>query len=162
MVNILPVLWYIYHMSTLLENRQARHNYFIGDTLTAGIKLEGWEVKSIREGRANFNGGNAFIRIHGGEAFLEAMTITPSVRTNLGLLSPRDPARSRKLLLKRSELDKLTKKVTQAGYTVVPLALVDGHCFKLKIGIAKGKKQHDKREATKERDLARSMAREMA
>jgi SsrA-binding protein len=149
-------------MKTLLENRQARHNYFIADTLMAGLKLEGWEVKAIRAGRANFNGGNAFIRFHGGEAWLESMTITPLPQSSLGMLEPRLPARARKLLLNRSELTKLGKRVAQSGYTIVPLAVIDGRHFKLQIGLAKGKKQHDKRETLKERDQERAMARETA
>lgn len=146
-------------MKTLLENRQARHNYFIDDTMTAGLKLEGWEVKAIRAGRANFNGGGAFIRFTGGEAWLEAMTITPLREANFGLLEERKPNRERKLLLKRSELDKLGKRVAERGYTIVPLAVLDGRHFKLQIGIAKGKKQHDKRETLKQRDLIRALAR---
>lgn len=146
-------------MKTLLENRQARHNYFIDDTMTAGLKLEGWEVKAIRAGRANFNGGGAFIRFTGGEAWLEAMTITPLRESNFGLLEERKPNRERKLLLKRSELDKLGKRVAERGYTIVPLAVLDGRHFKLQIGIAKGKKQHDKRETLKQRDLIRALAR---
>jgi SsrA-binding protein len=150
-------------MKTLLENRQARHNFFITDTMLAGLKLEGWEVKSIRAGRANFNGGGAFVRFDSnGEAWLDAMTITPLKESSMGLLAPRNPARARKLLMKRSELAKLASKVAQRGMTVVPLAVVDGHHFKLQIGLAKGKKLHDKRETTKERDMARSAAREMA
>lgn len=146
-------------MKALLENRQARHNYFIEDTLTAGIKLEGWEVKAIRAGRANFNGGGAFIRFKDGEAWIDAMTITPLPQAHAGLLEERNPGRARKLLLNRSELTKLGRKVAQRGYTVVPLAVLDGRCFKLQIGLAKGKQLHDKRETLKSRDLDRAAAR---
>lgn len=145
--------------TTVLENRQARHLYHIEDTFKAGIVLEGWEVKSILSGRANFNGGGAFVKFIAGEAWLEAMTITPLLTTNQGLLGHREPNRARKLLLSRSELNKLMKRVV-AGYTIVPLAVERERKLKVIIGLAKGKKQHDKRETIKQRDLTRSMARE--
>lgn len=145
--------------TTVLENRQARHLYHIEDTFKAGIVLEGWEVKSILSGRANFNGGGAFIKFINGEAWLEAMTITPLLSTNQGLLGQREATRARKLLLNRTELSKLMKRVV-AGYTVVPLAVERERKLKVIIGLAKGKKQHDKRETIKQRDLTRSMARE--
>lgn len=146
-------------MEVLLENRQARHNFVIEDTLTAGLKLEGWEVKAIRAGRANFNGGGAFVRFTGGEAWVDAMTITPLPQAHQGLLAERNPARARKLLLNRAELKKLGRRVAERGYTVVPLAVLNGHHFKLQIGLAKGKKLHDKREALKTRDLERAASR---
>lgn len=146
--------------TTVLENRQARHLYFIEDTFTAGMVLEGWEVKSILSGRANFNGGGAFIKFIGGEAWLEAMTITPLASTSQGLLVSRQPNRARKLLLTRAELNKLQDKVVKRGYTVVPLAVERDRKLKLVLGLAKGKKQHDKRETIKARDLTRSLARE--
>lgn len=144
----------------VLENRQARHLYFIEDTFTAGMVLEGWEVKSILSGRANFNGGGAFIKFINGEAWLEAMTITPLASTTQGLLVSRQPSRARKLLLTRAELNKLQDKVVKRGYTVVPLAVERDRKLKLVLGLAKGKKQHDKRETIKARDLSRSLARE--
>lgn len=146
-------------MKPLLENRQARHNFFIEETFVAGLKLEGWEVKAILAGRANFNGGGAHVRFKEGEAWLDAMTITPMAQANLGLLAERDPARPRKLLLKKAELRKLSKRIAERGYTVVPLAILPGHKFKLEIGLAKGKKLHDKRETIKSRDLQRAAAR---
>lgn len=146
-------------MKAFLENRQARHNFFIDDTLTAGLKLEGWEVKAIRAGRANFNGGGAFIRFNNGEAWLDAMTITPLPQAHQGLLDERKPGRARKLLLTRAELTKLGRRVAERGFTVVPLAVMDGRTFKLQIGLAKGKKLHDKRETIKARDLSRAAAR---
>lgn len=144
----------------LIENRQARFNYHIEEDFMAGLVLEGWEVKSIMAGRATFNGGASFIRIIEGEAWLDAMTITPNSTMTHGLLAIPQPLRLRKLLLKRSELNKLQRLVTQKGYTLVPLALVRGRKLKLKIGLAKGKKLHDKRETLKARDNARSEARE--
>lgn len=149
-------------MTTILENRQARHLYFIEESLEAGLVLEGWEVKAILAGRANFNGGGAFIRMSGGEAWLEAMHITPLPMANQGLLSNHEPARARKLLLRSAELTKLTRKVAERGYTVVPLEVIRGRKLKLKIGLAKGKNKADKREAIKERDLTREMQRELS
>ena len=146
-------------MTTIIENRQARHLYTIEDTLEAGLVLEGWEVKAMLGGRANFNGGGAFIRFIGGEAFVDAMTITPLLEHHQGLLAPREPNRLRKLLLTKHELEKLGRKVAERGYTVVPLAVVRRRTLKLVIGLARGKKQHDKRETLKQRDLMRAAAR---
>ncbi|MEX3983962.1 SsrA-binding protein SmpB [Paraburkholderia sp. EG287A] len=146
-------------MSTVIENRQARHLYFVEDTLEAGLVLEGWEVKAILGGRANFNGGGAFIRFIDGEAFIDAMTITPLLEHHQGLLASRQPNRLRKLLLTKAELAKLGRKVAERGYTVVPLAVVRRRQLKLVIGLARGKKQHDKRETIKQRDQARAHAR---
>ncbi|KWA84289.1 hypothetical protein WL29_23315 [Burkholderia ubonensis] len=149
-------------MTTILENRQARHLYFIEESLEAGLVLEGWEVKAILAGRANFNGGGAFVRMSGGEAWLEAMTITPLPMSNQGLLSRQEPARARKLLLHSAELTKLTRKVAERGYTVVPLEVIRGRKLKLKIGLAKGKNVADKRETIKKRDLGREIQRELS
>ena len=149
-------------MTTILENRQARHLYSIEETLEAGLVLEGWEVKAILAGRANFSGGGSFIRMSGGEAWLEAMTITPLLMTNQGLLSSHEPARARKLLLRSAELTKLSRKVAERGYTVVPLEVIRGRKLKLKIGLAKGKNKADKRETIKNRDLGREVQRELS
>lgn len=149
-------------MTIILENRQARHLYSIEETLEAGLVLEGWEVKAILAGRANFNGGGSFIRMSGGEAWLEAMTITPLPMANQGLLSSHEPARARKLLLRSAELTKLGRKVAERGYTVVPLEVTRGRKLKLKIGLAKGKNKADKRDAIKERELGREIQRELA
>ena len=149
-------------MTTLLENRQARHLYTIEDTLEAGLVLEGWEVKAILAGRANFNGGGAFVRMKDGEAWLEAMTITPLPMAAKGLLLDAQPARARKLLLKKAELNKLGRKVAERGYTVVPLEVTRGRRLKLKIGLAKGKNHADKRETIKQRDQAREVQRELS
>lgn len=148
-------------MKTILENRQASHLYFIEEALEAGIVLEGWEVKAILSGRANFNGGGAYIRLCQGEAFIESMSITPQHESDQGLLSKRDPHRRRKLLLRASELAKLGKKVAERGYTIVPLRLTQGRKLKLEIGLAKGKRLPDKREAIKQRDLGREAERSL-
>ena len=120
-------------MTTILENRQARHLYSIEESMEAGLVLEGWEVKAILAGRANFNGGGAFVRVENGEAWLEAMTITPLPMANQGLLAQLTPGRARKLLLHASELTKLSRRVAERGYTVVPLAVVRGRKLKLTI-----------------------------
>lgn len=146
---------------TVVDNRQARHLYFIEDTLTAGLALEGWEVKAILDGQATFNGGNAFIKLKDGEAFVDSLTITPLPQARKGLLEELQPQRQRKLLLNRSELNKLSRQVARRGYTVVPLALTYNGKLKLEIGVAKGKKQADKRETVKDRDQKRDIAREL-
>ena len=149
-------------MTTILENRQARHLYSIEESMEAGLVLEGWEVKAILAGRANFNGGGAFVRVENGEAWLEAMTITPLPMANQGLLAQLTPGRARKLLLHASELTKLSRRVAERGYTVVPLAVVRGRKLKLTIGLAKGKNVADKRNTIKQRDLSREVQRELA
>ena len=149
-------------MTTILENRQARHLYSIEESMEAGLVLEGWEVKAILAGRANFNGGGAFVRVENGEAWLEAMTITPLPMANQGLLAQHTPGRARKLLLHASELTKLSRRVAERGYTVVPLAVVRGRKLKLTIGLAKGKNVADKRNTIKQRDLSREVQRELA
>lgn len=142
-------------MDVIAQNRQAHHNYFIEDTFLAGLVLEGWEVKAILAGRANFGAGGAYVRLRAGEAFLESFTITPLPQSSQGLLADRQPMRPRKLLLSRAELNKLSRLSTLRGMTVVPLALHRAKKLKLEIGVARGKKLPDKREALKDRDLAR-------
>lgn len=144
---------------TVVENRQARHLYSIEDTFTAGLMLEGWEVKAILAGQATFNGGGAYIKLKDGEAFIESLTITPLANSNKGMLVEREPCRERKLLLNKSEISKLTKKVAERGYTIVPLSIQLNRKLKLEIALAKGKNHADKRATVKERDLKREMAR---
>ncbi|GBG14266.1 SsrA-binding protein [Novimethylophilus kurashikiensis] len=146
-------------METIAENRQARHNYHIEDTFLAGMVLEGWEVKSILAGRGNFGMGGAFIAIRDGEAFLEGTHLTPDAHVQRNALNGVSAVRTRKLLLNRSELNKLQKKVVERGYTIVPLEVQRegaGRKLKLLIGLAKGKKQYDKRADQKARDLERA------
>ncbi len=141
---------------TIAENRKARHDYFIEEQLEAGLVLEGWEVKSLRDGRANLKEGYAVIR--GGEAWLVGANISP-MRSASTHVHP-DPVRSRKLLLNRRELNRLIGAVEREGYTLVPLSLYwkKGRA-KLALGLAKGKKQHDKRAAEKDRDWQRQRQR---
>jgi SsrA-binding protein len=137
-------------------NRRARHDYFIEDHFEAGLVLQGWEVKSLREGRAQV--ADAYVRVIGEEAWLVGAHFTPpsGVSTHI---HP-DPTRTRKLLLHADELRKLVGKVQRAGYTLVPLDLHwTGGRAKLEVGLAKGKKQHDKRADVKEREWQREKAR---
>ena len=143
---------------SIVENRKARHDYFIEETFEAGIELQGWEVKAIRAGRANLK--EAYVIVKDGELFLLGMHVTPLASASTHVHP--DPTRTRKLLLHRRELDRLIGQVERAGYTLVPLDLhFSRGRIKATIGLAKGKKQHDKREAEKERDWLREKARLM-
>lgn len=142
--------------SKIALNKKARHEYFIEDTFEAGLVLYGWEVKSLREGRAQLT--ESYVHIRGGEAWLLGAHITP-LKTASTHSRP-DPTRTRKLLLNRHELDRLIGAVERKGYTLVPLNLhwSKGRT-KLDIGLAKGKKQHDKRADKKEKDWQRQKSR---
>ncbi len=141
---------------TIAENRKARHNFFIEEDFEAGIALEGWEVKSLRAGRANLTESYAILK--NGEAWLLGAHIAPLPSASTHVHA--DPVRSRKLLLHRRELDRLVGAVERKGYTLVPLSLYwQRGRTKLKLGLAKGKKQHDKRAAEKDRDWQRQKAR---
>ena len=137
-------------------NRRARHDYFIEDTFEAGLALEGWEAKSLREGRAQLT--EAYVNLRSNEAWLIGAHFSPLKTTASHIKA--DPTRSRKLLLHRQEIDRLTGAVERKGFTLVPLDL---HWHKgrakLNIGLAKGKKQHDKRTADKDRDWQRQKER---
>jgi SsrA-binding protein len=142
--------------STIALNRKARHDYFIEERYEAGIALLGWEVKSLRAGRAQI--GESYVTLKNGEAYLFGAHITalPTASTHV---QP-DPTRSRKLLLQRRELDKLIGLVERKGYTLIPLALYWKHGrAKLEIGLARGKKLHDKRDSEKDRDWQRDKQR---
>ena len=141
---------------TIAENRKARHDYFIEDRYEAGLALEGWEVKSLRAGRAQLKESYVFVR--NGEAWLFGAHFSPLISASTHV--PPDPTRTRKLLLHRHQLDHLVGAVERRGYTVVPLLLYwkNGRA-KLEIGLAKGKKQHDKRATDKARDWEREKAR---
>ena len=141
---------------SIVENKKAFHDYFIEERYEAGLVLEGWEVKAIRAGRAQIK--EAYVTLLGAEPFVIGMHITPLTSASTHVHA--DPTRSRKLLLNAEEIRKLIGKVEQKGYTLVPLDLhyVKGR-VKLAIGLAKGKKQHDKREVEKERDWQREQQR---
>ena len=140
----------------IAQNRRARHDYFIEDKFEAGLMLMGWEVKSIRDGKVQL--AEAFVQIHKGEAFLAGCTITPLLSASTHVIA--EPQRMRKLLLHAKELSRLFIASQQKGYTIVPLALYwKGNKVKCEIAMGKGKKQHDKREANKEKDWARDKQR---
>jgi SsrA-binding protein len=141
---------------SIVQNKKAFHDYFIEEKYETGIVLEGWEVKAIRAGRCQIK--EAYVVVRKGEIFITGCHISP-LATASTHITP-DPTRTRKLLLRAEEINKLIGKVERAGYTLVPL---DVHYtrgkIKLEIGLAKGKKQHDKREAEKEREWQRQKQR---
>jgi SsrA-binding protein len=141
---------------SIVDNRKAFHDYFVEERHEAGIALEGWEVKAIRAGRAQLK--EAYVVVKGGELFLIGAHVSP-LATASTHVQP-DPTRTRKLLLHAGEIRRLIGKVEQAGYTLVPLNLhyAKGR-IKLEIGLAKGKKQYDKRAAEKEREWNREKQR---
>ena len=138
---------------SIVDNRKAFHDFFIEERFEAGIVLEGWEAKAIRAGRANIK--EAYVLVRRAELFLFGAHITPLAEASTHIHP--DPTRTRKLLLNAREIGKLIGQVERAGYTLVPINLhfTKGR-IKLEIGLAKGKKQHDKREADKERDWKRT------
>ncbi|QHE92376.1 SsrA-binding protein SmpB [Pandoraea fibrosis] len=143
---------------SIIDNKKAFFDYFIEERYEAGIALEGWEVKAIRAGRAQIKEG--YVVIKNGEIFLIGTHISP-LQTASTHIKP-DPVRTRKLLLKADEIKKLIGKVEQRGYTLVPLNLhYSKGLVKCEIGLAKGKKLHDKRETEKKRDWDREKARLM-
>ena len=144
--------------SVIALNKVARHDYFIEDSYEAGLALEGWEVKALREGRVQLK--ESYILIKNGEAWLFGAHISPLLSASTHV-NP-DPTRTRKLLLHSAEISKLIGAVDREGYTVVPLKLFwQRGRAKLEIGVGKGKKQHDKRAVEKERDWNREKQRLM-
>jgi len=143
---------------SITVNKKAFHDFFVEEKYEAGIALQGWEVKAIRAGRMNIK--ESYVIIRNGEIFLIGMHITP-LATASTHVNP-DPTRTRKLLLHDSEIMKLIGKVERAGYTLVPLDLhyTRGR-IKLEVGLAKGKKQHDKRGDEQEKDSKREAQRAM-
>jgi len=141
---------------SIVENRKAFHDYFIEERYEAGLVLEGWEVKSIRAGRVQLK--EAYVTLLQAEPFVIGMHVSPLPTASTHVRT--DPTRSRKLLLNAEEIRKLVGKVEQRGYTLVPLDLhYSKGRVKIAIGLAKGKKQHDKRETEKERDWQREQQR---
>jgi SsrA-binding protein len=137
---------------SIIDNKKAFHDYFIEERYEAGMVLEGWEVKAIRAGRAQLK--EAYVIVRRGEVFLFGSHISP-LSTASTHVTP-DPVRTRKLLLNAEEIKKLIGKVERAGYTLVPINLhyTKGR-IKCEVGLAKGKKQHDKRDTEKQRDWQR-------
>lgn len=143
---------------SIIDNRKAFHDYFIEDRYEAGLVLEGWEVKAIRAGRAQIK--EAYVLIRDAELFVIGMHISPLLSASTHVKP--DPVRTRKLMLHANEIGKLIGKVERAGFTLVPLDLhyTKGR-VKMEIGLAKGKKQYDKRETEKQRDWDREKQRLM-
>ncbi len=143
---------------TIALNKRARFEYFIEERFEAGIALEGWEVKALRESRVQF--ADSYILLKDQEAFLFGCQINPLPTVSTHIVA--DPTRTRKLLLHRRQLDMLIGAVDRKGYTVIPTAMYwSKGKVKVEIGMAKGKKQHDKRKTVKERDWEREKGRIM-
>jgi SsrA-binding protein len=145
-------------MKIVVQNKKARHDYAIVETLEAGIALRGTEVKSLREGRANLRDSYAIIQ--GGEVLLRGLHISPYSHTSDRNL---DPLRDRRLLVNRAEIRKLVGKVNEKGMTLIALKIYfnDRGIAKVELGLGKGKKSHDKRDAIAEREVRREMDRAM-
>ena len=142
--------------STIALNKKARHDYFLEDRFEAGLALQGWEVKSLREGHAQLT--ESYIVIKNSEAWLFGFHISPLLSASTHITA--DPTRTRKLLLHRRELDKLIGAVERKGYTLIPLALYwKRGRVKLEVALARGKQSHDKRTADKDREWSRSKQR---
>jgi SsrA-binding protein len=141
---------------SIVDNKKAYHDYFIEERFEAGIALEGWEVKAVRAGRAQLK--EAYVVVRGGELYLLGSHVSPLATASTHVRP--DPTRTRKLLMHRQEINRLLGKVDRAGYTLTPINLhYKGGRIKLEVGLAKGKKQYDKREAEKERDWQRERQR---
>jgi SsrA-binding protein len=143
---------------SIVENRKAFHDYFIEERVEAGVALQGWEVKAIRAGRANLK--EAYVLVKNSEIALVGAHISPLATASTHVHA--DPTRTRKLLLHREEINRLVGKVERAGYTLAPINLhYKNGRIKLEVGLAKGKKQHDKRDTIKEREWNREQQRIM-
>lgn len=142
--------------STIALNKKARHEFSIEDRFEAGIALEGWEVKSLRAGKIQIV--DSYVMVKNAEVYLIGCLITP-LQTASTHIHP-DPTRTRKLLMHRNEIDKLIGAVDRKGYTIVPMAMYwKRGRVKLEVGLAKGKKDHDKRADAKDRDWQREKQR---
>ncbi len=143
---------------TIALNKRARHEYHLEQRMEAGLSLQGWELKAIRAGRANI--GESYAIIRGGEIFLFGAQITPLIQASTHVIA--DAHRNRKLLLHRREIDTLVGRVQRDGYTLVPTALYwKGNKVKAELALARGKQEHDKRDASRERDWNREKQRVM-
>ncbi|KAA5968080.1 SsrA-binding protein SmpB [Pantoea sp. ICBG 1758] len=144
--------------ATIALNKRARHEYFVEEEFEAGLSLQGWEVKALRAGKANIS--ESYIMLRDGEAFLFGATFQPLIGASTHVVC--DPTRTRKLLLKERELASLFGSVNRDGYTIIPLSLYWKNAWaKLKIGVARGKKEHDKRSDIKDREWKMDKARIM-
>ncbi len=137
---------------SIVQNKKAFHEYFVEERFEAGIVLKGWEAKSIREGRAQLK--EAYVVIRNAEVYLIGAHISPLISTSTHIAT--NPTRTRKLLLNMSEIEKLIGKTERSGYSLVPINLhFSKGRIKIDIGLAKGKKLHDKRQSIKDRDWKR-------
>lgn len=141
-----------------VKNRSAFHEYFIDDKYEAGMVLLGTEVKSLRAGKASFN--DSYCVVHKGEIWIRSLHIA---EYSHGTMNNHDPVRERKLLLQKREIKKIESKLKEKGYTLVPLRIYfnDKNLVKIEIGLAKGKKLHDKRETLRQKDAEREMKRHL-
>ncbi len=143
------------NFKTIAENRKARHEYFVLESMEAGIELVGTEVKSVRQGQLNLK--DSWCSIDGGEIFIKGMHISPYEKGNI---FNKDPLRVRKLLMHRKEINRLFSKVKQDGLTIIPLSVYfKGSKVKVQLGLCKGKKLYDKREAAAQKDAKRQIDR---
>lgn len=144
--------------NTIAQNRKARHDFFIEETFEAGLALQGWEVKAMREKKVNL--ADAYIIFHNGEVYLHGCHVSPLITTSTHITA--EPTRNKKLLLHNAEIGKLMDAQQKDGYTIVPLSLYwVRNMVKLKIGTAKGKKLHDKRATEKAKEWNRDKQRLM-
>jgi SsrA-binding protein len=143
-------------LPTELKNRSVFHEFFIESTFNAGMVLTGTEIKSVRSGKVSFN--DAYCFLNEGELFIKSLHIA---EYSHGTVYNHDPVRQRKLLLTKKELKKIEGKIKEKGYTIVPLKIFfnEKHFAKIEIGLAKGKKLHDKRDTLKQKDADREMKR---
>jgi SsrA-binding protein len=142
--------------TTIAQNKRARHDYFLEQSFEAGLALQGWELKSLRAGKAQLT--DSYVIFKDGEAWLLGAQISPLDTASTHFVT--DPSRTRKLLLKRREIDQLRGAVEAKGYTVLCTSLYwKGHLAKAQVALARGKAQHDKRETIKERDWQRQKQR---
>ncbi|MDL2220298.1 SsrA-binding protein SmpB [Eubacteriales bacterium OttesenSCG-928-N14] len=143
------------NIKTVVQNKKARHEYFVEETIEAGLELFGTEVKSLRQSRANLR--DSYVVIRSGEAFANGFHISPYEQGNI---FNKDPLRPKKLLLHKSEIHKLEAAVMRDGYTLIPLSVYfKGNRAKMQVGVCKGKKLYDRRESIKQRDDNRQMQR---
>lgn len=145
-------------MKVIIENREARFEYFIEDTYEAGISLDGGEVKSIKAGNVNLK--DAYCSIYNAELFVKGMHI--AVYDKVGSYNVRDSRRERRLLLHKSEINRLIGKVNEKGFTLVPLKVyLKGSLIKVEVGLCKGKHTYDKKQTIKEKDIDRETQRQL-
>ena len=141
---------------SIVQNRKAFHDYFVEERFEAGIALEGWEVKAIRAGRVQLK--EAYVVVHGGEIQLVGCHISPLASASTHVTP--DPTRTRKLLLHANEINRLVGSVERAGYALIPIDMHYSRSrVKVEIGLAKGKKQHDKRASERDREWRREQQR---